>query len=218
MLLPLRPGELERLIPAVASGNQFSSALGDPQKILQRVLIATIGGVISFLFSASQTGNQFSSVWLVVCVVFFTYLLWGPILEAGRMNSKLRRIPFAALFEGQIGDVFTRELIENRHEQANSRGELELVENRRLWMILHIEDEEGYLGELRFPMDKKHNSIRQGLCIRCVVLSDNKDFRRISALTDAWIPAQRLWVGEYPFLLRPAFEELCILRLSKRRS
>ena len=26
----------------------------------------------------------------------------------------------------------------------------------------------------------------------------------------------RLWVGDYPFLLRPAFEELCQLRLARR--
>ena len=35
-------------------------------------------------------------------------------------------------------------------------------------------------------------------------------------LSDAWLPGLRMWVGEYPFLLRPAFEELCQLRLRSR--
>ena len=39
MLFPLRPGELQRLIPAVATGNQFRATLGTPQEILQRLMI-----------------------------------------------------------------------------------------------------------------------------------------------------------------------------------
>ena len=31
MLIPLRPGELQRLIPAVATGNQFRFSRGNPQ-------------------------------------------------------------------------------------------------------------------------------------------------------------------------------------------
>ena len=54
---------------------------------------------------------------------------------------------------------------------------------------------------------------REGQQIFCLVFSNSRDFSKISALSDAWLPSQRLWVGEYPFLLRPAFEELCQIRL-----
>ena len=56
-----------------------------------------------------------------------------------------------------------------------------------------------------------------GSLIRCLVLSERKDFSKIGALSDAWLPGMRMWVGEYPFLLRLAFEELCQLRLNSRR-
>ncbi len=217
MLSPLRPGELQKLIPAVATGNQFAAALGDPRKILQRVMIATIGGVITLLISQSQVASRFYAVWLIVGVTLLLYVLWSPIIEAGQKNSVLRSYPFGAVFDGQIGDVFTRERIENRHEQANQRGELELVENRRTWMILELIDEDGYLAQLRFPMEKKHQMIKEGQRIRCVVLSDRSDFSKISALSDAWLPGNRIWVGEYPYLLRPAFEELCQRRLDRIR-
>ena len=46
MLIPLRPGELPRLIPAVATGPQFNACSGSPQKLLQRVFISVIVGVI----------------------------------------------------------------------------------------------------------------------------------------------------------------------------
>ena len=218
MLLPLRPGELQRLIPAVATGTQFSATLGNPRKILQRLLISGIGGVITLLISQSLSFNRWGSVWLIAGVILLLYILWGPILEAGRRNAELRRYSSAALFEGEVAEVFTQERIENQREQADASGRLELVENRRTWMVLELVDEDGYLGRINFPMTKAHGSIRAGMVVRCVVLSDRRDFSRVGAITDAWLPEVRLWVGEYPFLLRPAFEDLCRLRLRRSAS
>lgn len=213
MLIPLRPGELQRLIPAIATGTQFKASLGNPRKILQRLLISGIGGVITLLISQSLSFNRWGSVWLIAGVILLLYILWGPILEAGRRNAELRRYPAAALFEGEIAEAFTQERVENQREQADANGRLELVENRRTWMVLDLADEDGYLGRISFPMTKAHGLIRAGLVIRCIALSDRKDFSRLGALSDAWLPEVRLWVGDYPFLLRPAFEDLCRLRL-----
>ena len=215
MLIPLRPGELQTLIPAVATGTQFRFALGDPRKILQRLLISGIGGVITLLISQSLSFNRWGSVWLIAGVVLLLYILWGPILEAGRRNASLRRYPSAALFEGEVMEAYTKERVENQREQADASGRLELVENRRTWMILEVADEDGYLGRISFPMAKTHSAIRAGVLVRCLVLSDRKDFASVGALTDAWLPQLKLWVGEYPFLLRPAFEDLCRMRLRK---
>lgn len=214
MLIPLRPGELQRLIPAVASGPQFNACSGSPRKLLQRVLISVIGGVLALLISQTLAfRSQFAPVLLVIGVVFLLYVLWGPILEAGRRNATLRRYPAAAIFEGQVAELFTREVVEEMREQADRSGRLQLVENRRTWLTLELEDEEGYLGRVRFPMEKKHQLIRRGMVVRTLVLSDRQDFSRIGALTDACLPQLKLWVGEYPYLLRPAFEELCLRRL-----
>jgi hypothetical protein len=214
MLIPLRPGELPRLIPAVATGPQFNACSGSPQKLLQRLFISVIGGVITLLISQTLLfSNQAGPIFLVIGVVFLLYVLWGPIVEASRRNATLRRYPAAAIFEGEVADLFTRELIEGRQETTDQEGRLELVENRRTWLCLELEDDEGYLGQLRFPYDKKHKVIRRGMVVRCLVLSERQDFSRIGALSDAWLPQLKLWVGEYPFLLRPAFEELCLKRL-----
>jgi len=215
MLIPLRKGELERLIPSVATGNQFKKALGNPRKILQRIIISSIGGVITLLISQSQVASQFYSLWLIVGVAFLLYILWGPILEASRKNSQLRRFSFAAIFDGDISDMFTREKIENSHEQANKIGDLEIVEKRRTWMTIELEDNDGYLGQISFPMEKMHTSIRIGSKIRCLVFSNRRDYSTVEALSDIWLPSQRLWAGEYPFLLRPAFEELCQMRIRR---
>jgi len=213
MLIPLRPGELPRLIPAVATGPQFSACSGNPRKLLQRVLISVIGGVISLLLNQSLFSSRWGPVWLVVGFVFLLYVLWGPILEAGQRNATLRRYPAAAIFEGEVAAIEQREVVEARREQADKSGRLELVENTRTWMSLELQDEDGYLGRIRFPLEKKHQLIRPGMVVRAVVLSERDDFSRVGAISDAWLPQLRLWVGDYPFLLRPAFEELCLRRL-----
>lgn len=213
MLIPLRPGELPRLIPAVATGPQFSACSGNPRKLLQRVLIAVIGGVISLLLSQSLFSSRWGPVWLVTGFVFLLYVLWGPILEAGQRNATLRRYPAAAIFEGEVAAIEQREVVEARREQADKSGRLELVENTRTWMSLELQDEDGYLGRIRFPLEKKHQLIRRGMVVRALVLSERKDFSRVGAISDAWLPQLKLWVGEYPYLLRPAFEELCLRRL-----
>lgn len=214
MLIQLSRSELQKLIPAVATGNQFAKALGTPRKILQKIMISSIGGVITLLISQSQVTSQFYSVWLLLGVVLILYILWSPIYEASKKNAKLRKYNSSAIFEGKVMDIFTRELIENRHEQANKRGELELVENRRTWMILDLEDEDGYLSQMSFPFEPKHQVIRRGTLIRCLVLSNRSDFSSIDDLSDAWLPQLNLWIGAYPYLLRPAFQDLCNIRMN----
>jgi hypothetical protein len=218
MLIPVTSSELARLIPAVATGPQFNACSGDPRKLLQRLLISLIGGVLLLLVSQTLAFNsRFSSLWLVAGVVTILYILWGPILEAGRRNATLRRYPAAAIFDGRVADLYTKEVVEDRREQTDRSGRLELVENKRTWLCLELEDEEGYLGQLRFPLDeKKHQVIRRGMVVRCLVLSERPDFSRIGAISDGWLPQVKLWVGDYPYLLRPAFEELCLLRLRGR--
>ena len=122
MLIPLRPGELHRLIPAVATGQQFKASLGNPRKVLQRLLIATIGGVITLLISQSQLSSRWGSILLLIGVVFFLYILWGPIVEAGQKNAVLRRYPAAALFEGEVVKASRQERVENQREQADDRA------------------------------------------------------------------------------------------------
>jgi len=197
----------------VATGPQFSACSGNPRKLLQRVLISVIGGVISLLLNQSLFSSRWGPVWLVVGFVFLLYVLWGPILEAGQRNATLRRYPAAAIFEGEVAAIEQREVVEARREQADKSGRLELVENTRTWMSLELQDEDGYLGRIRFPLEKKHQLIRPGMVVRAVVLSERDDFSRVGAISDAWLPQLRLWVGDYPFLLRPAFEELCLRRL-----
>ena len=213
MLFPIKQIDIDKLIPSVATGKQFNSALGDPQKIFQRVLISAIGGVITLLISQSQVTSQFYSLWLVLGVIFLLYILWGPILEASRKNSKFKNFSFSALVDGYISDIYVENRVEKQLEQANKDGRLEVLEKKRKWIVLNIEDEDGFIGDISFPFKNKFNILRKGLRINCVVFSNRRDFDKIQAISDAWCPDINLWVGSYPFLLRPAFEEFVNMKI-----
>ena len=215
MLIPISNNQVSKIIPSVATGGQFKYALGDPRKILQRLIISSIGGVITFLISVSQDRNQTYSLWLLLCVLFFLYILWGPIVEASKKNLNFRKFKFFSIFEGYIGDIYQIEKVESSREQTNSYGRLELIEKKRTWLVLELEDEEGYLNKISFPMGNKHSLLRKGQKIRCIVSSNSRSFNNKLVLTDAWLPDLNLWVGDYPYLLRPAFEEICFIYKNK---
>jgi len=214
MLLPIKKNDINKLIPSVATGKQFNTALGNPRKIFQRIMISAIGGVITLLISQSQLTSQFYSLWLVLGVVFLLYILWGPILEASRKNLRFKNYTFSALVDGYISDVYVEDRVENKQEQANKEGRLEIVEKKRTWVVLDIEDEDGLIGNISFPLQNKFNILTKGMRINCVAFSNRKDFSSIQAISDAWCPEINLWVGDYPFLLRPAFEEFINRRIS----
>ena len=212
MLIPIKSKQITKLIPAVGTGGQFKYTLGNPKKILQRVIISSIGGFISLIISS--TGDQTNNFWLLLCVAFFLYIIWGPILESSRKNSRYKQSKFYSLFDGYISDIYKTEKIESSREQSNRQGRLELIEKKRTWLVIELEDEDGYLDKISFPMENKHSQIRIGSNIRCLVSSNYRNFDREIYLTDAWLPEKNIWIGEYPYLLRPAFEEICYIYLN----
>ncbi len=213
MLIPINSSQISKLVPAVGTGSQFKYTLGNPRKILQRVIVSSVGGFISLIISS--TGDQTNNFWLLLCVAFFLYIIWGPILESSRKNLQIRKYKFFTIFNGYVSDIYKTEKIESSREQSNRQGRLEVIQNKRTWLVLELEDEDGYLEILSFPMENKHSQIKVGSSIRCLLCSNNRNFERDFYLTDAWLPEINLWVGEYPYLLRPAFEELCYIYINR---
>ncbi len=215
MLIPIKNNQVTKLIPSVATGGQFKYCLGNPRKILQRVIISSIGAAITLVIGNNQFGNQTDVLWLILCLIFALYILWGPILEASRKNIKYKQSKFFSIFDGFISDIYKTEKVESSREQTNRYGNLEKIESKRTWLTIELEDEDGYLSKISFPMEKRHNNINRGLRVRCLVSTNERSFNRKLFLTDAWLPEINLWVGDYPYLLRPAFEEICFLYKNK---
>jgi len=203
MLIPLSKAERNRLLPKVCTGPQFSACWGSPQVLLQRVMISAIGSVISLLigqaFGFATPGGSF---WLMVGLVFGLTCLWAPVAVAAQRNGRLRCFAHTALVMAQVDHLFTEERVAERREDVNAKGRLELVESRRLWLNLELVDEDGFLGTLSFPLEKKHQRIGPGDTICCLAMANRRDFSPVMAFSDGWLPQQDLWVGPYPHLRR----------------
>ena len=99
MLIPIKINQVAKLIPSVATGGQFKYSLGNPRKILQRLIISSIGAAITLVIGNNQFGNQTDVLWLILCLTFALYILWGPILEASRKNLKYKQFKFFSIFD-----------------------------------------------------------------------------------------------------------------------
>jgi hypothetical protein len=53
MIIPINSSQISKLIPEVGTGSQFKYALGNPRKILQRIIFSSIGGFISLIISST---------------------------------------------------------------------------------------------------------------------------------------------------------------------
>ena len=104
MLIPINSNQISKLIPSVGTGSQFKYTLGNPRKILQRVIISSIGGFISLIIST--TGDQTNNFWLLLCVIFFLYIIsFGVIasLLGGLGLDFVTAISGAASAIGNVG-------------------------------------------------------------------------------------------------------------------
>ena len=84
MLIPIKNNQVTKLIPSVATGGQFKYSLGNPRKILQRVIISSIGAAITLVIGNNQFGNQTDVLWLILCLGFALYLSLIHISEPTR--------------------------------------------------------------------------------------------------------------------------------------
>ena len=149
-------------------------------------------------------------------------------------SGLLLAISFAKLnFNIYITDLLTREKLINKDKTyAITHSTRKILSKFNLWSklkpylykfdslsisdsvtsdftILNTSD----LDKISFPMENKHSRIRVGSNIRCIISSNYRNFEREISLTDAWLPDENIWIGEYPYLLRPAFEEICYIYL-----
>jgi hypothetical protein len=107
-----------------------------------------------------------------------------------------------------VVETFVTEELIGEEETVNQRGELVVIENRERRINLVIRDEDGFELEVQAPLRRIHKAIAPGQIAELLVLSHQKNLAKIDKYTDAYIPSQNLWVGEYPWLQRDVFAEV----------
>lgn len=220
MLIPLTRTKFEDLIPLVATGAQYLYYWGKVSDFLQRLLISIVAVVALVLISGFFLGWEFGLLRFLTGLILGLYWLWNPVYRASLRNLEYRRYKYSGFWRGEVLDVFVSEELIGTEETVNNRGELVIVENRERRLNLEVGDESGYTTRLQVPLKRSHQSIRPGDTAEMLVLSNRDDLSRIAKVSDIFIPRPGVWVSDYPYLRRDAFEDVSrqLDQRSQRRS
>lgn len=207
MLIPLTRKTFETLIPAVATGAQYTYCWGKFADFLRRLLISVVSAAVVLVIIGNLLpfGTELP---LVIGIVVGLYWMWGPVLSASLRNLEYRRFPYSGFWQGEVLDVYISDELIGQEETVNDRGDLVIVENRERCLNLEVGDNTGFATRLRVPLKRFHQSIQVGDPAQMVVLSNRGDLGRINKTTDIYIPNHNIWVSDYPYLQREAFVDV----------
>lgn len=206
MLVPLTRQKFEQLIPRIATGEQYRYCWGKFSDFLRRLLISVVAVVTAWIVRLIL-GEGFGTLLFPVGLIGGLYWLWGPVLWASLRNGEYRRYQYSGFFRGRILDVFLTEELIGKEETVNNKGDLVIVENRERRLNIEVGDETGFTTQIQVPLRRTHQTITPDLVAEMVVLSNRPDLSSIAKVTDIYIPSQKLWVSDYPFLERGMFVE-----------
>ncbi len=207
MLKPITREKMEQLIPLIATGEQYKYYWGKWSDVLNRVLISVVAIVVVLIFGL-LLGDQGQALILLLGGAASLYWLWFPVYQASLRNSANRRFKYAGFWRGKVLDVFLTEELIGEEETVNQRGELVIIENRERWINLVLGDKTGFEVEVQAPLQRIYKGIKPGETVELLVLSNQPDLGRINKISDAYIPRQNLWVGQYPYIQRDVFTEV----------
>ena len=207
MLKPLTREKLEQLIPLIATGQQYAYYWGKWSDLLNRLLISVVAVVVVLILSL-LFGDQGEALILLLGGIAALYWLWCPVYQASLRNAATRRFKYGGFWRGKVLEVYLTEELIGEEETVNQRGELVIIENRERWINLVLGDKTGFEVEVQAPLQRIYKGIKPGQTAELLVLSNKSDLGRINKISDAYIPRQNLWVGQYPYIQRDVFTEV----------
>jgi uncharacterized membrane protein YobD (UPF0266 family) len=207
MLKPLTREKLEQLIPAIATGPQYAYYWGKWRDLLNRLLISFVA-VIVVLILGQLLGEGAQALVLLLAAIAGLYWLWNPVYLASLRNAKARRFKYGGFWQGRILEVYLTEELIGEEQTVNQRGELVIVENRERCINLVLGDDTGFEVEVQAPLKRIYKGIAPNQVAELLLLSNRSNLDRIDLITDAYIPSQNLWIGQYPLLQRDVFAEV----------
>ena len=207
MLIPLTREKFEQIIPLIATGPQYAYYWGKWQDLLNRLLVSVVAIVVILLLN-TIVGEGAHALVLLLAVIGGLYWLWAPVYWASLRNASYRKYRYCGFWQARILEIFITEDLLREEETVNERGDLVVIENRERRINLVLGDETGFEAEVNAPLQRIHKAIRTGQTAQLLVLSNQPNLARIDKITDAYLPSQNLWIGEYPWLQRDVFGEV----------
>jgi hypothetical protein len=164
--------------------------------------------VIVVLILGQLLGEGAQALVLLLAAIAGLYWLWNPVYLASLRNAKARRFKYGGFWQGRILEVYLTEELIGEEQTVNQRGELVIVENRERCINLVLGDGTGFEVEVQAPLKRIYKGIAPNQVAELLLLSNRSNLDRIDLITDAYIPSENLWIGQYPLLQRDVFAEV----------
>ena len=190
----LSRGEAESILPRLGTGDQYKYYWGAWETGLQRVGLSLLVGLTT----------SDSSPWLSAAA--FSFIFWGPVAQAALRNRSVQKFPFAGLWHARVLELrvlqrFPDELRESPNRARDTRP-LDVLQ-------CVVGDDSGAQVMLEAPVGPSNERIQVGDSAELAVVSDLRTLHRFQVVRDAFLPASKSWICDYPFLARVPFERLC---------
>ncbi|CAM9924511.1 unnamed protein product, partial [Discosporangium mesarthrocarpum] len=184
-----------KLLPTGATSDQWAHYWGatEMQRVGKLFEVSTIAflGLWACYFTSFFIGVGATSV---IGTAFAFYWLLAPNVNAFRRNQALGGglAPYPGA-EGKLAALFSARVI-------SAREEFNPVTGKPVYLRLVIEDSDGRALKFRTSIRPEYTRIRPGMRSESVLVSLHEDFEIIAGVSDTFIPAADVWVGDYPFL------------------
>jgi hypothetical protein len=72
---------------------------------------------------------------------------------------------------------------------------------------------------LQYDVIDVYDKLRIGMTLYTVIVSNQPGFKDLVVVTDGWVPSCEVWVGDYPYLVKNEFRQICksMSRVTKRQ-
>jgi hypothetical protein len=235
-LIPLAVDEMAYFLNTrgVPTASQYSAYWGRTSReqysgFLESALVTFLGVFFAY-FLSFVIGN------VVATLLGFLFAMWtllSPEIRAYQRNWELlagrslvdpwsidndedpdQQGLYGALFLGILEDVAVVESASSKQEYdlsdfqdyAMENDDLERSTGLPYLLRVRLLDSEGRSLQVHARMSEEYLDLRPGQTIAGVLLSTSQSFSQLAALTDFVVPDAECWIGDYPYLDRPAFE------------
>ncbi|CAB1108973.1 unnamed protein product [Ectocarpus sp. CCAP 1310/34] len=200
------------VLPVLATRDQWSHYWGgsDVQRVGKLFEVAAVAflGLWACYFASFFLGV---ATMTVIGTSFLFYWLLAPNVTSFRRNRALRGS--IAPFPGARGNsvaIFSARVV-------SAVEEYHPVTGQPVFLRMVIEDEDGRALKFRTRTRAEYARVRPGMAAEAVLVSPDERFEEILGVSDTFIPAANVWVGEYPYLDKVVMRRLLASRDLKRR-
>lgn len=208
-MLPLTRPEVARLVPRRVTRSQLVSYWGmNSKERLQRVLeslLVSYGGAWIAWFVSFMVGSLTSAVLGSALIFNWMYTPW---LNAKRRNalfypSSARETPGSrgAHYAIFLGRIKTLKKVQRRAGKSIGAVSQE-------FLVLSVRDEYQRELEIVTQWQPPYSHLRINMQCQTVIASSDDAFAQVFLVTDAFVPACNLMVGDYPYLQKQELQQL----------